>query len=257
MVEILPEQDIPAPRTPQDLEVEMVNDDSAEVVTVELEPDPTPLEQENLAASGPASSNHRKPSQVKVKAMPKTRLWKPRRVSQLMAQPVEPPDEETKPRTIRGSVGKLLQQQKRQATQRSAKPNNFMSQAARQLIKRTTAAKTIAKPAARSPTGPTTTAADTSSPPPDPQKSPSQVATDMPQEVSHASHPSIKTTPAEQKLREAQDVSSSAPELVHPTEEGGELRRFATIGKLKAGPHWTRRRHSGTCRQRRANQTFL
>ena len=59
MVEILPEQDIPAPRTPQDLEVEMVNDDSAEVVTVpeeELEPDPTPLEQENLAASGPASS---------------------------------------------------------------------------------------------------------------------------------------------------------------------------------------------------------
>lgn len=166
-------------------------------------------------------------------------------------------DEETKPRTIRGSVGKLLQQQKRQATQRSAKPNNFMSQAARQLIKRTTAAKTIAKPAARSPTGPTTTAADTSSPPPDPQKSPSQVATDMPQEVSHASHPSIKTTPAEQKLREAQDVSSSAPELVHPTEEGGELRRFATIGKLKAGPHWTRRRHSGTCRQRRANQTFL
>eukprot|EP00439_Symbiodinium_sp_Y106_P002619 s8048_g1.t1 len=261
MVEILPEQDIPAPRTPQDLEVEMVNDDSAE--------DQPPLPQEAFSGQ---SEGHAKDPTVET-------------------------DEETKPRTIRGSVGKLLQQQKRQATQRSAKPNNFMSQAARQLIKRTTAAKTIAKPAARSPTGPTTTAADTSSPPPDPQKSPSQVATDMPQEVSHASHPSIKTTPAEQKLREAQDVSSSAPELVHPTEEGGELshashpsikttpaeqklreaqdvsssapelvhpteeggelRRFATIGKLKAGPHWTRRRHSGTCRQRRANQTFL
>ena len=25
--------------------------------------------------------------------------------------------------------------------------------------------------------------------------------------------------------------------MVHPTEEGGELRRFTTIGKLKAGPH--------------------
>ena len=165
--------------------------------------------------------------------MPKTRLWKPRRVSQLMAQPVEPPDEETKPRTIRGSVGKLLQQQKRQATQRSAKPNNFMSQAARQLIKRTTAAKTIAKPAARSPTGPTTTAADTSSPPPDPQKSPSQVATDMPQEVSHASHPGIKTTPAEQKLREAQDVSSygrrrGAPPIRHHRQAEG---RTSPIGR--------------------------
>ena len=197
MVEILPEQDIPAPFTPQDLEIEVVNDAPAEVATVpeeELEPGPAPLEHENHAASGPASSNLGKPSQVKVKAMPKARLWKLRRVSQMMAQPLEPPDEEAKPRTIRGSVGKLLQQQKRQATQRSTRPNNFMSQAARQLIRRTTAAKTIAKPAARSSTGPTTTTADKSSPPPEPKKSPSQSAQDKPQEVSHTSQTSTEAT---------------------------------------------------------------
>ena len=47
---------------------------------------------------------------VQVKAAPKppSRLWKPRRVTALMARPVSPPSERTK--TGKGSVGRLLNQ---------------------------------------------------------------------------------------------------------------------------------------------------
>ena len=112
---------IPEPRTPTEKEEEVVPEPSHPMAMDVPAPCTPPAElhkvsseEEVVAAApgddaGPDATTSMVHPQVQVKAKPKPHLWKPRPVSLLVAQPVEPPVDQP-PRLIRGSVGRLLQQ---------------------------------------------------------------------------------------------------------------------------------------------------
>ena len=202
------ENTVPAPSTPPvvpDQEVEVVSD-----VPGELDGSAAP-DVGHPQPDGRTLLTPSEPPQVRVKAMPKPRLWKPRRVSQVLAAPVEPPAEDVPPRQIRGSVGRMLQQ-RRQASSKPFKPSNFVGRSAWQLIQRTTAAKTRSKPPAPAQAEDQAHEGRATSTPSIPGAA-DHAAPERPPQLSQT----VAEEGAEEKPPAATSASQAAPELVHPS----------------------------------------
>ena len=259
--EIAPEEDppestwIPEPRTPPEQPEEAQRVSSEEEVTMV-----TPNYEDTATSTAlTAAAAPLVPKAVKVTAMPKKSLWKPRRVSLPLAQPVEPPSDPPQ-REIRGSVGRLLQQRRQQPLVAAAKSNTFASRTARQLINRTTAAKSkpkasrIPAPASsiQGPSEPTEPSGSMVLDPPAAKAAAAAVAAAAAAAAKESSSTSTLPphTPASVEVKEeplmeepgpsvrqtADTPGDYAPELVHPVFDQGEICSFAAIGKMRSAP---------------------
>eukprot|EP00439_Symbiodinium_sp_Y106_P037977 s2077_g4.t1 len=142
---------------PKDVEAVADLDDTADntaanLTSTHLHPPPSEVLMDTAAAI-PTTTDGRDSKEVLVKAAPKppSRLWRPRRLSQ-MAQPVEPPTEPTKRlRTAKASVGRFFRQRE-QASKEMVKAGRCTEEAtlpATTAGARITAAKSRSRPRAK------------------------------------------------------------------------------------------------------------